>query len=64
MEVPQIIIGVLGGAISIVAYSFMTFATKKELEQLKEEFKDLKSDMDKRLERIEIKLDRLIERER
>lgn len=74
MDVVQVVIAIIGSVVAIVAYCFMTFATKLEINEFKDasraefrqhklEFRDLKSDMDKRLERIEVKLDRLIERE-
>lgn len=57
----NIFLQVLGGMVGTVIFVFMTFATKSELARVEQGLAEHKNDIDKRLERIENKLDRLIE---
>lgn len=59
----EMVLSLLGSSVSLVAFSFLTFATKKELERVERSINENKLETDKKLERIESKIDRLIERE-
>lgn len=59
----QLMYSVLGSTVSMIVFVFMTFATKREIERLELDMQRQKSDIDKRLERIESKIDRIIERD-
>ena len=58
----QLVFAVSSSTVGVVAFVFMTFATQRDIEKIELDIQRHKTEIDKRLERIETKIYRLIDK--